>query len=89
MPCDYFNNGHLIICCPTITRVKKWRRLCPSCTFRATMLGWFQEWYGWNVTCLHCGENWQDGEWSERPFAPGWRQHNIESARRVWKCRNN
>jgi len=80
-----FSNGTLTVCQPTIQEVKKWRRICRSCTFRATFLGWHQEWYGWHVTCLNCGEVWQDGEWGERPFERGWRQQNIAAARRVWK----
>lgn len=78
-------SGNLTVCMPTIHDVKKWRRLCPSCTFRATHLGWFQEWYGWHITCLNCGESWQDGEWCPRPFEPKWREKNIAAARRMWK----
>lgn len=42
MPCLYGEN--IVVCRPTITAVKKWRRICPSCTFRATHLGWHQQW---------------------------------------------
>lgn len=73
------------ICWTRVDEIKKWRRRCPSCTFYTTHLGWFQERYGWNVTCLNCGEAWQDGERCPRPFAPGWRQQNIASAKQIWK----
>lgn len=39
--------------------------------------GWFQEWYGWHIACTECGEQWNDGEWCERPWKPGWREENI------------
>jgi hypothetical protein len=46
------------------------------------MLGLFAEWYGTTWTCCGCGDEWQDGEMLERPFAPGWRKRNVEYARR-------
>ena len=85
MTCLHSTDGTLVICRPTILRRMKWRRTCPSCTFRTTHVGFFAEWYGWHVTCLNCGEEWQDGEWVERPFAPHWRQDNIAAARKQWK----
>jgi len=36
------------------------------------------EWYGPSVTCLGCGESYQDGERCERPFARGWRKKSIQ-----------
>lgn len=85
MSCRHIGNA--IVCSPEVTKAKKWRRRCPSCTFRATHVGYFYEWYGWHVTCLRCGEQWQDGEWLERPFMPRWRQRNIEAARKRWSSR--
>ena len=85
MSCLHSRNGSIVVCAPRIVESKKWRRICPSCTFRATTVGFFAEWYGWHVICLHCGEEWQDGEWGERPFAPGWRQRNIEAAKKRWQ----
>lgn len=86
-PCLHGTIGEtsLVICMPAVLDKKKWRRVCPSCTFYATHVGFFQEWYGWSVTCLNCGEEWQDGEWGERPFVQGWRSKNIEAARKRWK----
>ena len=51
------------------------------------MLFRFQEWYGWDVACLHCGESWGDGERIERPFAPGWRKRRVKSCL-AWIDRN-
>lgn len=54
---------------------------CPSCErAEAQFYGWFQEWYGWHLTCLECGEQFADGEWLERPWCAGWREHNILKA---------
>jgi len=61
---------------------------CPNCSKkdygnpRRRCLCEFQEWYGWNVTCISCGEQWQDGEMLPRPFAPHWRKDNIENAKK-------
>jgi hypothetical protein len=68
---------------PSIVAARTRRRHCPTCRKRRTMLGWFQEWYGWNVTCLGCGDSWQDGEMMERPFKRAWRTKAIESARKM------
>lgn len=84
-PCLFSDDGTVTICSPTVIDKKKWRCICPSCTFRTTHVGFFQEWYGWHRTCLNCGEEWQDGEWGERPFEPGWRARNIAAARARWR----
>lgn len=70
---------------PNVDAIRKRRRQCPTCGRRTVFVEWFQEWYGWNATCLRCGEQWQGGERCPRPFAPGWRKHNIEAARRLWR----
>jgi hypothetical protein len=64
------------------------------------MLAFFTPWYGWDSTCIRCGRQWQDGEWSELPFANNiWthdengdykpmtpRQHNIATAKRFFRA---
>jgi len=54
---------------------------CPTCKKRRKFWGAFYEWYGWNITCLSCGERWQDGERLQRPFCPGWRKDSVKRAR--------
>lgn len=61
------------------------RRECPVCHRRSVILSWFTDWYGWDSTCLRCGDMWADGELLERPFARGWRKRNIEAARQRWR----
>lgn len=67
----------------------KWSRTevrvlaCPTCRHRRRMLARFQEWYGWTLVCLSCGETWTDGEMHERPFCPGWRRKSVKAARAV------
>lgn len=39
-------------------------------------------WYGFTFTCLRCGEVWHDDERAPRPLLRGWRQRNINRARR-------
>jgi len=38
-----------------------------------------------DITCLRCGENWQDQEMSPRPFEPGWRKKSVEAAKRLYR----
>jgi hypothetical protein len=61
------------------------RRECPVCHKRSVILSWFTDWYGWDSTCLRCGDEWADGQLKERPFMPKWRQKNIEAARVRWR----
>ena len=69
---------------PRWTEWSKRRGMCPCCLSRRTMVGLYQEWYGWMVTCLGCGDRWNDGELMPRPFCRGWRQDNIKVARALW-----
>lgn len=72
------------ICRPKISDVRRRKALCPTCGGIRVMIEWFEEWYGWNSTCIRCGEQWQDAEPVERPFAPRWRQKNIRAALDLW-----
>lgn len=67
----------------SIVAAKTDRHYCPECRKRTTMFGWFQEWYGWNVTCLTCGDQWQDSDAVERPFKRGWRKERVEEAKKL------
>lgn len=53
---------------------------CPTCQRPRRMFVRFFEWYGAQVTCAGCGEEWNDGERGERPFMPGWRTKNRRYA---------
>lgn len=44
-----------------------------------------QDWYGWTITCLGCGDSWADGEMLPRPFKPRWRTESIAEARQRYK----
>lgn len=79
------NNLH--VCFSRIDDSKVMILNCWNCKKRRKMWGWFQEWYGWYVTCLGCGEQWADGEHIPRPFIPGWRKKNIEIAKKKMKER--
>lgn len=62
--------------------VEEWCQvnLCPTCERPRRMFVRYLEWYGATVTCAGCGEEWQDGYRSDRPFMPGWRRKNIQLA---------
>lgn len=77
--------GDVYIHAPRPTVRKCQRRECPVCHKRSVILSWFYEWYGASSTCLRCGDKWADGELMPRPFARGWRQRNIEEAKRTWR----
>ena len=68
---------------PAEVRIK--RKYCPTCEKRRFFVEWFEDWYGWYFTCLKCGQMWGCGEMLERPFAPKWRQDNIESAKKFYR----
>ena len=72
--------NHVHICWTDFTDNKITVQHCPTCKQDARFLCRFQEWYGWNVTCLQCGDSWNDGELSPRPFMRGWRKLAIEAA---------
>ena len=80
MPCQVYGNA--IICSPTIDVRKLDFGWCSTCGGRRVMWWEHAEWYGWDWTCLVCGERWADGERMERPFMPRWRQKSIASAKR-------
>lgn len=61
------------------------RLSCPTCERKTFMVSFFTEWYGWHSTCLKCGDQWEDGEMLERPFAPRWRKQSIEHAKKRWR----
>ncbi len=61
-------------------------RQCPTCERPKVMLGWFYEWHGWSVTCLGCGEMWEDGEMLPRPWVRAWREKSIAHARSRWRA---
>lgn len=69
---------------PQPTHARKRRKRCPTCRVRRTFVCFAYAWYGWHVTCLGCGDAWQDGEMMPRPFAPRWREKSIASARGHW-----
>lgn len=81
-PCLHSDDGKLVICRPTITNRRVTISKCPTCKKKRQFFNWFQEWYGWHSTCTGCGEQWADGEMIERPFQRGWRELNIEGAKK-------
>lgn len=61
------------------------RHYCPTCNKRQFAVSFFQEWYGWDSTCIGCGDGWQDGEMKERPFERSWRKRRIEQAKQTYR----
>lgn len=77
--------GYLHVHSPTVTDRSITAGHCSDCKRRTRFLAFFQDWYGWNHTCLRCGRVWDDGEWTALPFVRGARQKNIGAAKRRWR----
>jgi len=58
---------------------------CGDCKRRTRFAGFFQDWHGWNHTCLRCGRVWDDGEWIALPFIRSARKRNVEAAKQRWR----
>lgn len=69
---------------PSLTRQIK-RLDCPTCDVPRPMIIYTYEWYGASITCLGCGERWQDGEMMQRPFMPRWRDKSVTEAKAQWR----
>lgn len=74
---------HILIAKPD--KILLHRHYCPTCEKKRFMMCWHEEWYGWNYTCLKCGERWADEERLERPFCRGWRQDSVRRAKRFYR----
>lgn len=86
----------IVVCTPTYTDMRLIVRLCPTCGRQRRMLAKFQDWYGWDSTCLTCGDEWADGEMRQRPDGRlwenrqgAWRKRRVQEAwarYRRWKA---
>lgn len=65
---------------PQPSIIERARLDCPTCEMKTGFLTQFTEWYGWEQTCLSCGDAWSDGERRHRPFMRGWREERIREA---------
>ena len=64
------------------------RQVCSSCGEVQDQMAEHVPWLGCRLVCLGCGEEWQDGERSPRPFRRNWRAERIAAARQEierWK----
>lgn len=78
-------SAYVHIHAPSADMVRLHRRDCPTCERRRYFVAAHYEWYGWDLTCLWCGDTWQDGYRRERPFARGWREKSKASARALYR----
>lgn len=75
----------IFVCSPQPIKRRIVIGVCPDCKKRTRFLCFCVEWYGWGKTCLRCGREWNDGEWTALPFERGARQNNIAAAKRRWR----
>ena len=60
------------------------RRDCPTCGRPRFFLLSQEEWYGFTLVCLRCGDRFGEEGRHQRPFERGWRERSVESAKRIW-----
>lgn len=60
--------------------------VCPDCKRWTRLLQFFTPWYGWDMTCIRCGREWMDGEWTRLCFEPQSRQKSIARAKALWRA---
>jgi hypothetical protein len=75
----------LHIYAPGSTAKEAHARTCPGCNQRTRLLKFYTPRYGWDATCIRCGQKWIDGESAEIPKTNGIRTDNIESAKIRWR----
>lgn len=73
--------GDIHVCFAHYSEEKVEKINCPNCKSDQDFLCQFEEWYGWTITCLNCGDRWQDGELCLRPFQRNWREERKINAR--------
>lgn len=77
-------NGAGIIACGPDGVYRRRVMECPSCKRRHRfVVSWDGAWYG-TTEYGSCGDTWQEGRRSERPFRRGWRKQRQERFRSLW-----
>ncbi len=71
----------VIICAPRPVTIKMVENDCPTCKKKTEFLFESYEWYGGEITCLNCGDRWNEDGRAERPFMRGWREKSIANAK--------
>ena len=79
--------NRVFVCPPMYDGIKMPVLECDTCKRQRRFLETHEEYYGYRHTCLTCGEKYADFERLPRPFEPGWRKRNVESAKRLWARR--
>lgn len=73
---------NVFVCGPARSGDRRRILHCPVCERRRRHVVNFGGYWGITVHCCGCGDSWMDGELAPRPFARGWREKAIASAKR-------
>ncbi|MEE9598564.1 MAG: hypothetical protein V3V96_17455 [Acidiferrobacterales bacterium] len=73
------------ICAPSPESVRLVRVRCPTCERRTYFVASTYEWYAGDMTCLACGDSWNEDGRAVHPFERGWRGKSIAAARRFYR----
>ena len=57
---------------------------CWHCRQRRRVLAKYQDYYGWDCTCLTCGAEWADGERRPLSRSANSRQKVVDKAKATW-----
>ena len=80
-----WTDGKVYVCAPDPDAFELKKIGCGNCNKRSWFVCVHYEWYGWNVTCLRCGDTWEDGEMLPRPWMPQWREKSIANAENQYR----
>ena len=77
---------NVTVCTAGIREIRRRVFDCPVCKHRRRFVVVEPEspYCSSTMTCLACGDSWQDGELLERPFQRGWREKAKAKARGRW-----
>ena len=73
--------SYIHVCAPDPIIRKAVFLKCPTCKTKRRFLAECYEWYGATLTCLTCGDIWNDGELKERPHRHAWRTASVYNAK--------
>lgn len=76
--------GGVTVCKASNNHLRRRIIRCPICERMREMVVRYEGWHGPTVMCTGCGDSWQDGELSCRPFERNWRKRSVEIYRRLW-----
>jgi len=73
------------VCAPRPVKIDRIKRDCPTCEKETIFQEEVYEWYGGQITCLMCGDRWNEDGRANRPFARNWKVDRLDGVNRTWE----